>query len=314
MVGPNSCGTQPTQKECYTVYRYIQKFIFYLAGTKCTLYCDHKPLAPFFTTGMSSPVLDRWALELQQFDIKFKCIQGKQNIHVVADAISRLRTLHLYRDNDNEDEPPTFDDIVENIIEKISFANSAPKKLTHNVGKLNLEVPVLKKEQRWDKFCKNKVRDIKKKPDPNFLLDHNSDLRKVIKYTIEPAIVVPRKLTSIIIIEFHNAKGQQGISRMVNMIRCYFWWIGMWRDMHQHISTCKLCIQFLLHKLYTQPLHLEIPQVPFSGCTMDCIRPLPTISKGHRHALMFIFLLTSYLITVPLKTKTADEISVAYMK
>ena len=47
-----------TQKECYTVYWSIQKFSFYLAGTKCTLYCDHKLLVPFFTTGMSSPVLN----------------------------------------------------------------------------------------------------------------------------------------------------------------------------------------------------------------------------------------------------------------
>ena len=36
-----------TQKECYVVYQSIQKFAFYLAGTKCMLYCDHKPLAPF---------------------------------------------------------------------------------------------------------------------------------------------------------------------------------------------------------------------------------------------------------------------------
>ena len=62
------------QKECYTVYMSIQKFAFYLGGNKCTLYCDHKPLAPFFMTGMSTPVLDRWALELQQFDIIFQHI------------------------------------------------------------------------------------------------------------------------------------------------------------------------------------------------------------------------------------------------
>ena len=157
---------------------------------------------------------------------------------------------------------------------------------------------------------------MKKKPDPSFLLDHNSILRKVIelKYTTEPAIVVPRKLTSIIIIEFHNAKGHQGISRTVTMIKCYFWWIGMWGDVHQHINTCKLCIQFLPSKMYTHPLHLEIPQVPFAGCTMDCIGPLLATSKGHRHALTFISLLTSYLITVPLNTKTADEVSMVYMK
>ena len=72
-----------------------QKIALYLTGASCSLYCDHKPLALFFTTGISSPVLERWALELQQFNIKFQHIQCKKNI--VADAISQLRTLGLYK-------------------------------------------------------------------------------------------------------------------------------------------------------------------------------------------------------------------------
>ena len=40
-----------TQKECYTVFKSINKFSFYLTGAECTLYCDHKLLAPFLTTG-----------------------------------------------------------------------------------------------------------------------------------------------------------------------------------------------------------------------------------------------------------------------
>ena len=123
-----------TQKECQTVYRSIQKFAFYLTGTKCTLFCDHKPLALFFTTGMSSPMLDRWPLELQHFDIKFQHIQGKKT--VVADANSRLRTLGLYQDNDNEDVPPTVEDIVENIIEEIQFKDTAQRKPTYSVENL----------------------------------------------------------------------------------------------------------------------------------------------------------------------------------
>ena len=98
------------------------------------------------------------------------------------------------------------------------------------------------------------------------------------------------------------------------MIRCYFWWIGIWRDIHQHIKTCKLCIQFLPSRMYTQPLHLEIPQVQFKVYVMDCNGPLPTTSKGCRDALAFMCLLTSYLIMVLLRTKTADEVSRGYMK
>ena len=70
----------------------------------------------------------------------------------------------------------------------------------------------------------------------------------------------------------------------------------------------------LTYWLYTVPVHLEITKVPFAGCAMDCIDPLPATSKGNRHTLMFICLLTLYLIMVPLKSKTADEVSMAYIK
>ena len=192
-----------TQKEFYTVYRSIQSL--FLTSQAVNEHCTvvTKPLAPFFTTGMSSPVLDRWAMELQQFDTIFGHIQGKLNL--LADAISKLRTLGMYKKNDNVDEPSTIDDVVENLIQEINSADSTPKKPTYNVGQLNLEIQ--KREKQQDRFCKGKVKDLKIKPDPNFLLNHNCILRKVIKlkYTIEPAIV-QRKLTSIIIIEFHNAK------------------------------------------------------------------------------------------------------------
>ena len=61
-------------------------------------------------------------------------------------------------------------------------------------------------------------------------------------------------------------------------------------------------------------MDLEIPHIPFAGCTMDCFRPLPMSSKGNRHALTFICLLTSYLITVALKNKITDQVSMVYIK
>ena len=84
--------------------------------------------------------------------------------------------------------------------------------------------------------------------------------------------------------------------------------------MSTSINSCQLCIQFLPNQLYTLPMHLAIPKVPFTGCAMDCIGPLPATSKGNRHALTFICLLTSYLIMVPLISKTADEVSMVYIK
>ena len=148
------------------------------------------------------------------------------------------------------------------------------------------------------------------------MLDSNSILWKMVRlrYTIEPTIIVSRKLTSLIIVEFHNGKGHQGISHTVNMIRHYLWSVGICKNIHQHICNCQLHIQCLPNWLYTQPIHLEILKVPFAECAMDCIGPLPATSKGSRHTLTFICLLTSYLIMVPLKSKIVDEISMAYIK
>ena len=40
--------------------------------------------------------VDRWAMLLQEYDIKFIHIKGKDNI--LADAISRLHTIDIYED------------------------------------------------------------------------------------------------------------------------------------------------------------------------------------------------------------------------
>ena len=61
-------------------------------------------------------------------------------------------------------------------------------------------------------------------------------------------------------------------------------------------------------------MHLYIRQVPFATCAVDSIGQLPKTSKGNRFTLSFICLQTSYSITVPLKTKTADKVSMAYIK
>ena len=156
-----------TQKESYTIYRSIQKFSFYLAATKCILYCDHKPLTPFFTMGISSLVLDHWALELQQFNIQFKHISGKKN--VVANAISRLRTLGLYQCNGNTDLAKRDDDIVDSIMEDVHAIEWIPSLATYKMEKLNLDI--LREVQQLDAFCTKKAKCIRSKEVDGFVLD-----------------------------------------------------------------------------------------------------------------------------------------------
>ena len=82
----------------------------------------------------------------------------------------------------------------------------------------------------------------------------------------------------------------------------------------QHITTCKLCAQFLPNKVNPRLMDLKIPQVPFAGCVVNTIGLLPTMSKGNKYTLTYMCLLTLYLIAVPLKLKTAEEIIMIYIK
>ena len=61
-------------------------------------------------------------------------------------------------------------------------------------------------------------------------------------------------------------------------------------------------------------MHLKIPQAPFAGCAVNTIGLLPTTLKGNKYALTFMCLLTSYLIAVPLKSKTAEEVTMTYIE
>ena len=61
-------------------------------------------------------------------------------------------------------------------------------------------------------------------------------------------------------------------------------------------------------------MHLEISQVPFACWAVDTTGMLPTTFKGNKYALTFMYLLASYLIAVPLKSKTAEKVTMAYIK
>ena len=88
-----------TKKETYTIYKSVKKFAFYITGAKPMVFSDHKPLKNFFEEGMNITKLDRWLLELQEFDIS---LQG--NLNTIADVISCLKNGGLYNEHLNEEQ------------------------------------------------------------------------------------------------------------------------------------------------------------------------------------------------------------------
>ena len=162
-----------TEKEDYAVLKSMQCFDYYLQGVKCTLHCDHKPLEPFITRGMNIAKLDSWVMLLQEYDITFIHIKGKDNI--LADGISRLCTIDIYEkviETKHSHAVKTTTTQQEETVEQIQHVDSSPP-----LQSLNMNSTTLRKLQKQDKFCKNEVCELHSGIDSTFYLNNDSILK-----------------------------------------------------------------------------------------------------------------------------------------
>ena len=61
-------------------------------------------------------------------------------------------------------------------------------------------------------------------------------------------------------------------------------------------------------------LHFDVPTFPMQFISMDLIGKFhPPTSRKHRYASTVICMLMGYVFCVPLKTKTAEEVTQAYI-
>ena len=164
-----------TKKEAYAIYKSVKKFTFYIIGVKTTVFSDHKPLKNFFEGGMNITKLDRWSLELQEFDISLEFIQGKLN--TVADVISCLKNGGLYQEQSKEDQKANTATNLDKRIEEVLDIASKPL----NFEKVfSMDTVISRKElllcQKRDRFCRKLVRTTGRHSD--FMINHEGLLIK----------------------------------------------------------------------------------------------------------------------------------------
>ena len=75
-----------------------------------------------------------------------------------------------------------------------------------------------------------------------------------------------------------------------------------------------LCCQHVTHKVKYESKHLPIPDKPFNGICLDCVGPLERSKQGFKWILTCIDLHTSFLLAVPMKLKSADNVIHACIK
>ena len=182
-----------TEKEAYAIYKSVKKFAFYITGAKTTVFSDHKPLKNFFEGGMNITKLDRWSLELQEFDISLEFIQGKLN--TVADVISCLKNGGLYVEHPKEDQKVNT---VMNLDERIEEVLDIATKPLNFEKVFSMDTFISHKElllcQKRDRFCRKLVRMAGRHSD--FMINHEGLLIKqvsILRNTYQ-VYIVPQSL------------------------------------------------------------------------------------------------------------------------
>ena len=64
------------------------KFRSYIIGSKVTIYTNHAAIRYLFAKKDAKPILNRWILLLQEFNLEIRDKKGSKN--VVTDHLSRL--------------------------------------------------------------------------------------------------------------------------------------------------------------------------------------------------------------------------------
>lgn len=86
----------------------------------------------------------------------------------------------------------------------------------------------------------------------------------------------------------------------------------MTRDITKFVKDCEVCQKCKFFKKIKEPVQITpTPIRPFDTVIIDTVGPLYKSVHGFTYFLRLICDLTKYLITIPLKTKSANEVAKA---
>ena len=320
-------------KEAFAIYMSVKKLSFYLTDAQILLRSDHKPLEKFLLKNTLNSKANNWAMELEAFNIQFDYIKGSNNI--LADTLSHLIAIDPDTPTTPEEQGYEFGYAIFEEFPKVKTKTyevnevivGTNKDIIKNDPELQkslqcIENPIapqrLKKLQQQD----TNIETLKCKLQHNRLdkeyysLDENELLtRKVIDGGHKfHAIYLPSILTFQVLQTAHDDLGHNGFPRTYAALKRVFYWKEMKEDITKHCKTCTTC---QLHKLENVKFERKIfrPSLqPMDFICMDLIGEFhPPTSRGHRYALTAVCMLTGFTWCVPLKTKTVEEVSKAYM-
>lgn len=269
--------------EAYAILLAVRHFKIFLYGRKFTILSDCKSLNYLVKLDSPASKLSRWLLELSNYDFDFKHIKGSENF--LSDLLSR--------------------DIEECV----------------NIVRVDVpDLDKIKYEQRKDPFLipiidylEGKSVNCRAQYD-NYFLDEGLVKRITSRNKHSPRneyfeqIVIPKSLVP------HVLEGSETVhfsfSKNYRAIKEKYFWPGMYNDIKNFSTSCKLCIERKGFPITKSPLqNFVTPSQPMELVSLDILGPLPMSIQGNKYVLTVIDHFTKFSTLYALKDITAQTIA-----
>jgi hypothetical protein len=129
-----------------------------------------------------------------------------------------------------------------------------------DLTEVGLTRDVVLEEQRKDAYCRGKMEDRGAQQELGFVLSTDGLLYKGDKFS-DAKLVVPETLIRPVI-QMHLDKvfaEHQGVKRTKDLLKLYYYWPNMNRDMEEYIKECESCSKLKVGENPTAPLG-ELPE------------------------------------------------------
>lgn len=270
-----------TDLEGFAVVESIEKFDHYLRNNRFTVFTDHSALQWIQNSSKLKGRLHRWFIRLSPYTFTIEYRKGKSQEHV--DALSRAPL----DPPDISDAPPKPPRIIDNRIQHESYASHPTPLSLDNLKSAQASSDL--------SFIKNPI--IK------------DDIVYIKRKGITRA-VVPSCLKRIILHFYHDSYGHPGIQKTKQLIKAYYYWPAMTKDILEYVSSCDACQ--IVKPVHHSSVHGEMqlmptPDAPLELLSMDTsVMGNDAVETAAKYIQCIIDHHSRYVWAFPTKTNTAS--------
>ena len=257
-------------RELYAIIYALKQWRHYLLGAKypVEVFTDHQSLLYFRSAQNLNRRQARWALILENYNLRFLHTPGKQN--TVADALSR-RSDFKKNANDNTSVQLLPESLFQGDTQQAEQVNSINEDIRWPEGSTpNKAHTMIEKAQASDLLC----RDLQTTtPIP----DH-WEIRQGL-WIYWGKIYIPDTLRHAVFNDRHSSPsaGHPGRDATLESIKRYYYWPSMNRDIADWVRWCDVCQRTKIkkHKPVGKLLPIDVVPRPWGVVCSDLITGLP---------------------------------------